>query len=244
MKVCVVDTGLDVTHEDLRGLSVGGWKSDGNGHGTHVTGTIAAQQNDYGVIGVAPDASIYVALACDKNGYCYASSIMNTVTQCVNAGADIISMSIGGTGWSTTERNFYDNVRRGGTMIIAASGNSGSTAKNYPASYPSVMSVAAVDANEKVASFSTRNNKVDIAAPGVRVASTYPGNRYVYMDGTSMATPHVSGVAALLKSYRPNATVDQIFNAMKNTARDKGAAGYDIYYGAGIVDAVAALRAL
>ena len=120
-------------------------------------------------------------------------------------------------------------------LLVAAAGNDGNSAKSYPASYDAVMSVAAVDSNENRASYSQYNDQVEIAAPGSAVQSTYPTNTYASLSGTSMATPHVAGGAALVWSYFPNCSNNQIRSALTATAEDKGNAGRDNFYGYGLM---------
>jgi subtilisin family serine protease len=141
---------------------------------------------------------------------------------------------------STTEQAKFDELNAQGILSITAAGNDGDTSFSYPASYSSVISVAAIDSSKVVASFSQRNNQVDIAAPGVGISSTIPGG-YASWQGTSMATPHVSAVAALIWSAKPSATNEQVRTALINTAEDLGVIGRDDLYGYGLVRAKQAL---
>jgi serine protease len=380
-KVCIIDSGYYLGHEDLPSSSTnvtgdsdsgaGNWYQDGSGHGTHVAGTIAAVGgNGLGVVGVLPNNAVklhIVRVFGDDGTWAYSSDLAAAVGKCRNAGSNVISMSLGGSFSSTTERNAFDSAYSAGVLSIAAAGNAGNTATSYPAGYGSVVSVAAVDANETVADFSQKNSDVEIAAPGVSVLSTVPsketntltvgtttyrGNHvefaarsegasgekadgglcdatnsawsgrvvlcqrgtvsfydkvrnvqssggvaaviynnvsggffgtlgsgntstipaislsqedgqaalaqaetagtvvskvekpasgYDYFNGTSMATPHVSAVAALVWSHNTAWTNQQIRDALNATARDKGTAGRDTSYGYGIVQAKAAL---
>jgi PKD repeat protein len=149
-------------------------------------------------------------------------------------------MSLGGSGQSAAERQAFANSYAQGMLHIAAAGNGGNSSMSYPASYDAVVSVAAVDSRENKASFSQYNSQVEIAAPGVGVNSTWNNNGYKSISGTSMATPHVSGVAALVWSHFPNCTNQQVRDALNATAKDKGTAGRDTSYGYGIVQAKAA----
>jgi len=256
--VCIIDSGYDTTHEDLNAEEAGypggsnSWDADYCGHGTHVAGTIAAVGgNGKGVVGVIDDPAsidLYIlkvfgspSSAC---GWSYASTLVDAANRCDDAKAKIINMSLGCTGRrcaSSTENNAFAELYAKGVLPIAAAGNSGNTQYSYPASYDSVVSVAAIDANRSLASFSQRNDQVELAAPGVAVLSTVPGNGYASYNGTSMATPHVAGVAALVWSHHGDATAAQIRGALQATAVDLGASGRDTSYGYGLVQAKAAV---
>ncbi|MBS3796815.1 S8 family serine peptidase [Pseudoalteromonas sp. BDTF-M6] len=254
MKVCIMDTGYDLGHEDLPTTGVtgddgydnynsGNWYEDGHGHGTHVSGTIAALGgNGTGVVGVNPSGnlSLHMVKVFNSSGnWAYGSDLIAAVDQCMAAGAKVISMSLGGGGSSSAEQAAFDNAHANGLLSIAAAGNDGNSSMSYPASYDSVMSVAAVDSNGTKASFSQYNSQVEIAAPGVAVNSTLPNNSYAAWSGTSMATPHVAGVAALVWSHYPSCSNDQVRTAMALSAEDRGSAGRDNSYGWGIVKAKA-----
>lgn len=384
--VGVIDSGVYTAHADLSGVrflggydgtgSAGGWYSDLCGHGTHVVGTIAAANNGLGVVGVTPGTvSIFmVKVFGDDCGWAYSSTLVDAAQRCKNAGAKVISMSLGGSMKSVTEDRAFKNLYNAGILSVAAAGNDGNSQFSYPASYSSVISVAAVDQSEVVASFSQKNNQVELAAPGVGVLSTvsyatptvtvgvndYPagqielaasgtaeatlvdgeratsaptkesgiwygkvvlvergdntfnekvqnvqnaggvaaviynnvpggfsgtlgdgnsssipavsitredglrlklselgqsarvaipapgtsGSGYAYYDGTSMATPHVSAVAALLWSSDSTLSNAKIRDALQKSAKDLGAAGKDNSYGYGLVQAKDALALL
>lgn len=375
VKVCIIDSGLYTQHEDhvgtpyaVNGISgSNAWTTDGCGHGTHVAGTISALDNTAGVIGVNPDGTPLhiVKVFNDSCSWTYASGLADAVNKCVDAGAKVINMSLGGSTKSRTEENALKSAHKNGVLSVAAAGNDGNTRMSYPASYPIVISVAAVDSNKQRASFSQYNREVDLSAPGVAVNSTVPwldeskvtvgtttamgthiensargsatgalvhgglcdsvgswsgqvvlcdrgtisfydkvnnvkagggvaaviannepggfsgtlgdGNSstlvaigisqedgttlkgmlgesatvsstvsepdsgYEAWDGTSMATPHVAGVAALIWSAKTSRTPDQIRTALEKTAEDLGAAGRDNEYGHGLIRARAAL---
>lgn len=170
----------------------------------------------------------------------FSSNIWVAVDQCVAAGATVINMSLGGTFPSLLEDEAFEEAYANGVLHIASAGNSGVEGFRYPAAYDSVIAIAAVDNSMTRASFSTKNTQVELAAPGVNVMSTLPGNRYQAYSGTSMSAPHVTGVAALLWSNYPNCSNQQIRDAMNATALDRGLDGRDIEYGYGIVQAKAA----
>lgn len=264
-KVCVIDSGIDGYHPDFQWDAISGdndagtgnWNVAGGPHGTHVAGTIAAMQNGIGVKGMAASTPLHIVKVFNASGWAYSSTLAYAAEKCAAAGAHIISMSLGGSGSSLTEANAFQKFSDNGGLVIAAAGNSGNTNRSYPAGYPSVMMVAANDANNQIASFSqypscTLNGVtqdgycVEIAAGGVNTLSSYPvgtganGGNYGYMSGTSMATPAVSGVAALVWSNFPQCSGGQIRNALKSSALDAGAAGKDVRFGYGIVQAKAA----
>lgn len=245
--VCVIDTGYNRGHADLpntnggvsgnaNNSAVGNWYNDGNGHGTHVAGTIAAYDNSQGVVGVYPGVDLHIVKIFDDNGtWTYASDIVGAIDQCKSAGANVVNMSLGGAGSSSAENAAMQGFADDGILLVAAAGNDGNSSQSYPASYDAVMSVAAVDSNANHASYSQYNSAVEIAGPGSSVYSTYPTNTYATLSGTSMATPHVVGAAALVWSYFPQCSNTQIRSALNATAQDRGASGRDNYYGYGIV---------
>ena len=380
-KICIIDSGYFRAHEDLQDGSVTASPNSGTGdpfvdkcgHGSHVAGTIAAIDNTAGVIGVLPNQRInlhIVKVFGDSCSWTYSSSLVAAADKCVANGSNIISMSLGGNVKSTFEQSAFNNYYNQGVLSVAAAGNGGNNQKSYPASYPSVISVAAIDSNKQVASFSQKNDQVELAAPGVSVLSTvswhdensltagstsFVGNRlegavdtggtsgaladgglcassgswsgkvvlcargdisfcdkatnvkngggvagaiynnasgnfvgtlgsgcsgatipvislsqedgqealaladqsgtvvsvftadtsgYEAWDGTSMATPHVSGVAGLVWSHFAQCTNDQVRTALRNTAEDLGPAGKDNAYGYGLVRAAAAFDEL
>ena len=371
--ICIIDSGYSRAHEDLATNRVTGkfdtgtgwWYNDENHHGTHVAGTIAGIDNaGTGVVGVLPNKKIrlHIVKVFNAEGWAYSSTLASAAKQCGKAGADVISMSLGGGTPSKAERKAFDKLEKKGVLSIAAAGNDGNTDISYPAGYSSVMMVGALDENKQWASFSQFNPKVEISAPGVDVLSTVPMNSgsaaalsvggapvvaspntgspqlsataaladmgigdavnpamagkvclikrgaisfgqkvancqasggvgavlwnnvpgmlyatlgttvttipsvgvsgvdgevlmtklgqdaaiaitgvsYEYYNGTSMATPHVSAVAALVWSYFPSCTGEQIRATLRKSAQDLGAAGRDDKYGHGLVQAKAA----
>jgi subtilisin family serine protease len=377
--VGVIDSGVYTDHEDFFGVSISGepgsnpaqestWFRDLDGHGTHVVGTIAAAANGIGVVGVSPGkVGVYmVKVFGDEGTWIYSSDLLTAAQRAVNnGGADILSMSLGGSFSSRTEMKGLKKLYDQGVLLVAAAGNDGNNRKSYPASYNSVISVAAIDSAKVVADFSQQNSQVELAAPGVDVVSTVPyiedntittggsshsGNHiefsargsatativnggraisvgtwagnivlvergdisfyekvqnveagggiaaviynnepgnflgtlgagnssgivaislsqedgsallsaigstgtvtstsqqnvsgYTSKDGTSMATPHVSGAAALIWSGFPAATNIEVRQALTSTAEDLGEPGRDSAYGYGLVQAADAL---
>ncbi|MGH9509402.1 MAG: S8 family serine peptidase, partial [Terriglobales bacterium] len=377
-KVCVIDSGYYVGHEDLPNSNVtgdsdpfgaGNWFEDGFGHGTHVSGILVALNNALGVQGVLPNGNLplhMVRVFNNEGTWAYSSTLVDALDKCRAAGANVVNMSLGGPNANFFEEAAFDEADAAGVLSVAAAGNGASTAYSYPASYSSVISVAAIDSNKVVAGFSQQNNQVELAAPGVGVLSTVPylenntltvngttwqgnwmqnaarssgasgtlasggrctstnatwsgkvvmcergdisffdkvrnvqnsggvaaviynnvsgnflgtlgpGNSstipaislsqedgqsivasqmglpgtvvslvtkpasgYESWDGTSMATPHVAGVAALVWSHYPTCTNVEIRQALRTTAQDLGPAGKDNAYGYGLVQAKA-----
>jgi subtilisin family serine protease len=388
MKVCVIDSGLDSSNPDFiwgnitgdNDSGTGNWFENGGPHGTHVAGTIGAADNNIGVVGMAPGVAMHIVKVFNAEGWGYSSDLAHAANLCSAAGANIISMSLGGGGSNSTESNAFATFTANGGLVVAAAGNDGNNVRSYPAGYPSVMMIGANDNNDQIADFSqfpsceTGRGKqvktdeticVEVTAGGVDTLSTYPADMatsasmsadgvafasssmenagtasgalyfmgtaeatdssangkvclidrgvisfhdkvanceasggigaiivnnaagmlygtlgdtnttsipavgaayedrtalmssvnatinigtsdYGFMSGTSMATPAVSGIAALVWSNFPSCTGTEIRNALKATARDAGAAGKDVYFGYGIVqaaDAVAYLTA-
>jgi subtilisin family serine protease len=374
--ICIIDSGYDGTHEDLpHGVNVTGTDVDGTGHwytdevhhGTHVAGTIAALNNaGKGVVGVISNGTLnlHIVKVFEPEGWAYTSTLASAANKCRDAGANIISMSLGGGRSNRTEERTFDALLANNILPIAAAGNDGNNRVSYPAGYASVVSVAAVDENKQQASFSQYNKDVEIAAPGVNVLSTVPmgtGNvsaltvgsttyapggmdgsprgsasgpladfglggtasagsmtgkvcliqrgtyefgvkvkncqdsggvgaviynntaggfggttgttvttipsvtasdtegaamkqqlgqaatlsvtpsNYAFFDGTSMATPHVSAVAALVWALKPGCTAAQLRTSLNLSAEDLGTPGRDTKYGYGLVRAKAAV---
>jgi thermitase len=251
-KIGIVDTGIDRNHPDLAGKTancadslngflIEGTCEDDNMHGTHVAGTISARSNNgVGVAGTTPNATFAI---CKALRTAAGTGLTSDVANCINwthtRGSKVISMSLGG-GESTTLRNAVVNAWKGGaangSVLIAAAGNDGDSTLNYPAAYAEVVSVAATDHNDARASFSNANSDVEIAAPGVDVLSTIPGGQYARLSGTSMATPHVSGVAGVLWQRFPGDTAAGIRGRLTAAVDDKGAAGRDSSFGFGRVN--------
>jgi subtilisin family serine protease len=254
--VAVIDSGIQASHPDLIGQTVPGYDfvfddatpDDQNGHGTHVAGTIAAKGNNgIGVVGVAFNAKVMPLKVCDAVGDCFTYEIAEAIIYAADRGAKVINMSLGGPGLSTTVQGAVAYALSRNVTVIAAAGNTGTSVLQYPASYPGVISVGAADPTTgNIASFSTFNSSVTIAAPGVGILSTYPAaggaSTYAFLDGTSMATPHVAGIAALLIAKGSATTPAQIREALICSALDRGAVGRDNFFGHGLVQADYALN--
>ena len=203
VEVAVLDTGIDYEHPDLDANCKGGINiinsrksyKDDNGHGTHCAGIIAAEDNEEGVVGVAPEASLYGVKVLDRRGSGWVSDIIAGLDWCDKNGMDIVNMSFGG-GYSSSLHDACDAAKDAGLLLVAAAGNDGGPVI-YPAAYESVIAVSATNSSDGLASFSNYGDEIAIAAPGVNILSTYKGGGYATGDGTSMAAPHVAGTLAL-----------------------------------------------
>lgn len=218
---------------------------DGHSHGTHVSGTIAAVGNNgLGVIGVAPLAKIMAVKGLGNDGSGYDSDLAEGIVYAADNGADIINMSWGGTGDSPVIEEAIQYAYSLGVILVAAAGNSAIDASQFlPAKYASVITVSAFNSADVMASFSNFGTKIDVAAPGVGIQSTIPGGYYSSYNGTSMASPHVAGLAALILSQHPALTNEQVRQVLRRTADDVGAVGFDSQAGHGRINALKALQA-
>ncbi len=384
-KVCIIDSGLDSSNSDFNWADItgdndsgtGNWNDHGGPHGTHVAGTVGAADNGFGVVGMAPGVPMHIIKVFNAAGWGYSSDLAYAANKCTAAGANIITMSLGGGAANSTEENAFNTFTNNGGLVLAAAGNDGNNVRSFPAGYKSVMMIGANDSNNVIADFSQfpsnsvvsgrgKKQKIDtndgygveVTAGGVDTLSTYPaglatlssltvdgsgvasaatdntgsvsGNTYFmgtaetpdsgasgnicvidrgtisftdkanncaasggigaivvnnepgviymditgattsipmvgaamedrtaivnsttasidigtsdygYMSGTSMATPAVAGIAALVWSNNPNCTGTEVRNALKATAQDQGTSGRDDYFGYGIAKAVAA----
>ncbi len=251
--IAIVDTGVDLFHPDLSGKLVSGYDfvnddsnpQDDYGHGTHVAGIAAARTNNgTGVAGLSWGAKIMPVKVLDNNGSGGYEDVASGIIYAANNGADIINLSLGGAAPSSVLEDAVEYAYALGYVVVAATGNENSTV-SYPARYPEVIAVAATDSNDQRASFSNYGPEVDVAAPGVSIRSTYwwGGSTYGWLSGTSQASPHVAGLAALIWSVSPGLNNTQVESIIKQTAKDLGAAGRDNYYGFGRINARRALKA-
>jgi hypothetical protein len=264
--VAVVDTGVDLTHPDLKANLLPGYDfvqhdtipQDGEGHGTHVAGTIAARINGIGVVGVAPMVKILPVRVLDNTGSGYTSDVIAGIKWAADHGARVINLSLGSTHYNVNMKAVVDYAIGKGAVVIAAAGNDGDgyNLPCYPAAYPEVVAVAAVDANGRHAFFSNYGSYVDIAAPGEKydydylygdgIFSTFLNGGYTAMSGTSMASPHVAGEAAQILSRHPEYTVAQVIAAIEGSALHVDmpyapSSGRNDWYGYGIIQVDQAL---
>lgn len=215
VKIGIIDSGCDTSHRDLKIASFQDFtksgKNDSSGHGTHVAGIVGAQGNEYGVLGVSPDAEIHIYKALDGSKGSLAS-ISAALRAAIKDGMDIINMSLGAPKSTKVLENLCREAKDRGIIIVAASGNTGQEEDFYPATYDSCIAVGAVDKSLDVAYFTTHGEQLDVVAPGARVLSTYKNNSYSVMSGTSMAAPFVSGCLALWKQKNIPLTYENIIS--------------------------------
>lgn len=261
VKVAVVDTGIDLAHPDLSANVKGGFSAvsyttsykDDNGHGTHVAGIVAGANNTIGVVGVAPAADLYAVKVLDRQGSGWVSDIITGLQWAKDNHMQVVNMSLGSSTYSATFDTAVQQTIASGVVVVAAAGNSGpgSNTVGYPAKFAGVIAVSATDSGDTIANFSSRGSEVDLAAPGVNIYSTYKGSKYSTLSGTSMASPHVAGVAALVLTspigsddvngngtWQPN----EVELRLERTAQDLGASGFDTNYGNGLVRADLAVQ--
>lgn len=249
VRVAVIDTGLKQYHPDLDWTRIEAGKNyadlgssteDKHGHGTFVTGVIAAiPQNSTGVDGIAPNATIVPLKVYSDEGQSYVSWIVQAIEDAVLVfDCDIINISMGTTTDSPSLRTAIASLPAE-VLLIAAAGNDGSNIYQYPASYPEVISVGFVDQDEVISPSSQRNDGITVVAPGVNVLgldnTLYQGTNTVYGSGSSYAAPHVTAVAALAKEANVSLTRTSFLELITSTAKDLGEIGYDTSYGFGLV---------
>ncbi len=257
--LAIVDSGVNAAHEDLAGrvLSCGGQicdfinndanPADDQGHGTHVAGIAAASiDNGLGIVGIAPGVSILPVKVLNAANTSDWATISNGIIYAADHGARVINLSLGGVSSSDTLLNAIRYAVSKGALIVVAAGNNASDAAFYPAAYyDETFAVASTTQSDNVSGTSNYGSSIDIAAPGDNIWSTYwtsaNPNTYASQSGTSMAAPQVSGVAGLLLSYRPALGPADLKAIIQQSARDLGTPGPDPYYGAGRVDAGAAM---
>ena len=248
VRVAVIDTGIDLDHPDLSvashvsfvpGAPTG---NDDNGHGTHVAGTIGAVDNDIGVIGVAPGALVSAVKVLDSNGSGSWSNVIKGVEWSVDNGMQVANMSLGASSAPFAAELAMNAAYNAGVLLVAAAGNSGNRFGigdnvTYPARFSTVIAVAATTQSDNRASFSSTGPAVEIAAPGVGVNSTFNDGGYRQLNGTSMASPHVAGVAALVIAGEAGLSVSDVRARLTGTDDDLPPEGRDNHTGHGLVDA-------
>lgn len=247
VKVAVIDTGIDCTHPDLKANCAGGYNAidsskppmDDNEHGTHVAGTIAGVLDGKGVVGVAPKARLYAVKVLDKDGAGGLTSIIKGLIWAGNNKMDVANMSLGAPMGTIFMRAALKYATVRGVTVFAAAGNDGGSV-NYPGAYPEAITISALAPNETIAKFSSRGNQVAFIAPGVDVKSSVPHGGYDNFAGTSMATPHMTGLGALAVARGAHG-VDAVRAALKRAAVPvPGLKASE--QGAGVVDAAKLVR--
>ena len=213
IKIAVLDTGCDINHIclkdriiDYKNFTFEGDKNDvtdKRGHGTHVAGIIAGNRIKQGVTGVAPDCELIICKVISSHGG-FDEDIIEALEYAIEQKVDIINMSIGGAGIHKTMHDLIKKATELGISVVCAGGNYGDGRADtneliYPGAFEEVIEVGAVDSNNMICKFSNSNDMIDVCSYGKGITSTFPNNRYAKLDGTSQATPHVSGVLALLK---------------------------------------------
>lgn len=224
VKIAVIDTGCDLEHSDIKNNLLQGKNFvdpnkdpiDKCGHGTHCAGTIAAENNGLGMVGVAPKAKIIPVKALDDNGQGNITNIVNAIKWSADIGADIISMSLGSKGSSPVLENAIKYAAKKGCIIFCAAGNDGESVDiMYPAKYDNTIAIGAIDKNLNRTNFTCSGETLDFLAPGHDILSCVPGNKYALMSGTSMSTPFAVGCAALLLSYAKQTNFTKVDNKLK-----------------------------
>jgi subtilisin len=258
IRVAVLDTGIDFNHPDLKANYVGGVSfvkgaptpMDDHYHGTHCAGTIAAARNGAGVVGVAPQASLYAVKVLDKRASGLFSWSIAGIAWCMQNNIQIINMSLGCDSVPSAVELICNAAWSNGLLIVAGAGNQDGNPVPpqqsnvfYPARYKNVIAVSSVDSDNVIARNSGRGPQVDLCAPGVNILSTMPNGGYGMLSGTSAACPHVAGVAALIWGAHPSSHNEEIWNLIASTADDLGIPGPDSKYGYGRVNADKASRA-
>lgn len=269
--VAILDTGVNLLHEDLAHAAwvnpgeipdngvdddangfiddINGWDfaagdnqlTDDHGHGTHVAGIVAARiNNGKGIAGLAGSAKI-MPVDVFMGGIGAYEDLIRAILYATDNGARVINMSLGASSYSRGEEMAVNYAVERGAVVVAASGNTGLVQTHYPAAHEAVIAVAATTADDVLASYSTRGSWVDVAAPGSNIYSLSAGGGYRYSSGTSMATPHVSALAALIFSYNPLLRPPEVRRMIEEGADDLGPIGRDIYYGVGRINAARSL---
>ena len=255
--VAVLDSGCDLDHPDLKNnlLVLNGSNfihnqkppADDNAHGTHVAGIIAAENNELGMVGVAPKCKIMPVKVLDKNGNGNLLAVADGIRFAVNNGADIITMSLGAPFKIQQVRKAVQYAAQKGVPCFVAAGNAGRTKEvYYPAAYPETIAIGSIDENFNRSNFSNTGRMLDFMAPGGKIFSTVPDNWYGVMSGTSMACPFAVGVAALVLSYKKKVNADfklesvedyrNVFRNHTIPITNKNYAGKKFFQGFGIID--------
>ena len=244
------DNGIDTDSNGYKG-DIRGWDfieddnnpMDYNGHGTHVAGSVGAlHNNEVAVVGIGHNITIMNLRVLNANGSGYVSGVIKALHYASDNGANIINLSIGGP-HSRSYLEAIDEVYEDGVIMVAAMGNTGTNVRQFPAAYLQTIAVGNTKPDDTLASNSTRGDHIDVSAPGtwIKSCSHTDNNGYVSKSGTSMATPQVAGLAALLLKQDPERDIEDIRDIIRDTADDLGAPGHDIYFGTGRINIYEAL---
>ncbi len=252
MVLAIVDTGVDLKHPDLAAKLIKGYDfvdkdedpNDGQGHGTHCAGISAAlTDNKTGVAGYAPGVKVMPVRVLDNRGSGTWADVAGGIAWAADNGAKVISLSLGGGSDSAVVGDAVRHALSKDAVVVAAMGNSGREQKSYPAAYPGVVAVGATDSSDKIARFSQFGPWISVSAPGVDILATFPtyasgmpGKDYGSISGTSMATPAVAGLAALVRSQWPDLKQEQVKAHIEATSDDLGDAKFDKYFGHGRIN--------
>lgn len=249
--IAIIDSGVDLTHPDLAAKLLAGYDfvnndsipQDDYGHGTHAAGIAAAATNNgLGMAGVSWGARIMPVKVLDSSGGGTYANVAAGIIWAVDHGAQVINLSLGGSAPSLVLSDAVDYAVNRGVLLVAAAGNTGSSSVLYPAAYPAVIAVAATDAANQRAPFSNYGPAIDLSAPGVSIYSLDVGGGTIYRSGTSMAAPHVAGLAAILMGM-PGGSAWSARTWMETTALDLSTPGWDVFTGYGLIQMDAAIRA-
>jgi thermitase len=254
--IAIVDTGIDANHPDLKDKVLPGFDvidgdtnpNDGQGHGTHCAGIAAASVNNgIGIAGIAAKNKVFAVRVLDDEGSGTIADVATGIIKAADMGAKVISMSLGGSESAKVLEDAIVYAQKKDALVIAAMGNDGQQVKSYPAAVPGVLAVGSTDAADKRSSFSNFGPWISVSAPGSNIWSTLPsggsplGNKYGNLSGTSMATPAVAGLAALVRSAFPAMTAAQVRARIEKAADDVGSKGFDVQFGHGRINALKAL---
>jgi len=218
IRVAILDSGIDLDHPDLWRNIKGGINTlkphkspdDDNGHGTHLAGTVAAIDNDFGVIGIGPEVSLYAVKVLNKKGIGWLSDLIEALDWCISNEIQVVNMSFGSLEENQSFHDAIIKVYQAGITMVASAGNNGEDSGliEYPALYPETIAVSAIDEDDNFASFSSLGPQIDITAPGVDICSTCKKGFYRTLSGTSMSAAHVTGTVALILTTFPGGGYD------------------------------------
>ena len=247
--IAVLDTGVEGGHPDLMGKAISGSDdeqsnlNDDIGHGTEVSGIIAANtNNNQGIAGVSWNTKIISIRITDENGQARVSTVVSALENAYQKGAKIVHMSLSTNQFSQTLKNAIKQAQDRGILVVSTAGNSGIEEIRYPSGFDNVIGVGAVNQNKELETYSTTGGHVGLVAPGSSIYTTSNGSSYNKVSGTSFAAPQVTGAAALVWSIAPNLTSDEVRNILLNSADDLGAAGRDNQYGNGLLNLEKAVK--